>query len=651
MNKKRFLLLILLLFIPFIVRADDVCDIDKISIESIELVNKTDNIIGATDTYADGKNIVLNLEMAEIGDSVQYEFVVKNESNDDFEINSDSLNLNSDFLEYQINSDDNSNIVKANSSKVLYLKVEYKEEVPSEKFENGVYNDNKTIVVNLSTNEIVEDLIENPNTRTGIIILIISIVTLIGSFIAFVLLKKKEYLKMMALIFGMVMAIPVTVYALCECDITIESNVQIVVPGEDPVGPYYNLNLRKNYSNLEPAVLEASDNHTIIVLEEAYEEEPVTIPAGLVGLKLDLNGNIIHFESIQGEHPITNNAEIDIINSSDEQGEIRSFSDILNKGTLSIKGDVLLFSENSVFENEGELNIFAGEVHPYEANGIRNTGVVNISGGIVGGNLAGIINENILNVSGGEVSGAYGINNGDNAQLNISGDTLISGYRYAISNSGTLIVDGGEIKGRGYDTTYALINNGVASLTNVNINWSTVGNYSWTYAIDNRNGQLDLYSGTVTSTVEGGGTAITIKNTANLVIHDGTISAIHSNHDGIAIKAEGTSVTSILDGEINSTYYAISLEGNYTLTLGNDDGNVSTTNPVISASGINGIGIVLGTSDNATFNYYDGLIKSEAGAEKCLSSHISSINLPNGYEIVKEKIGSIWIASLVLTDL
>ena len=164
--------------------------------------------------------------MFEIGDNIEYKIIVNNNSNEDYDLNKDSFNISSDYIDYTIESNDDSNIIKANSEKTVYLKIEYKNEVPKEAFEAGIYNDNKTMIVNLYTEDRIDipETIKNPNT-SDIIALIILLLLISG--ISFVLLKKKQYKKFMILIIGISTVIPISVYALCKCDIKIESNIVI----------------------------------------------------------------------------------------------------------------------------------------------------------------------------------------------------------------------------------------------------------------------------------------------------------------------------------------------------------------------------------------------------------------------------------------
>jgi len=215
------------MFIPLYVNAET-CDTNKITIENIAVESKSDNVEELSQATASGKNINLNLSMSKVGDNIEYKFVFKNDSNEDYELDKTSLNLNSDYINYSFETEDNTNIVKANSSKNVILRVEYKKEVPEDKFKNGSYNDSKTMMVQLSNENTINvpDTFKNPNTGVQYCILIF-VVILMASGTLYVLLKKKKYNKFMVLVIGSAIIIPVSVYALCKCEINIESNVKI----------------------------------------------------------------------------------------------------------------------------------------------------------------------------------------------------------------------------------------------------------------------------------------------------------------------------------------------------------------------------------------------------------------------------------------
>ena len=227
MKKLILPIILMMMFIPFFVNAET-CDTDKISISSITVESKSDSVEELDEASASGKNINLNLSMSEVGDNINYKIIVKNDSNDDYELDKNSFNISSDYIGYILEAEDNSNIVKANSSKTMYLKFEYKTEVPEEEFESGTYNDNKTMTVNLSTGDTtnVPDTIKNPNTGVQSYILVL-IIILILSGTLYILLKEKKYVNFMVLLICTAIIIPVSVYAICNYEIRVESNIII----------------------------------------------------------------------------------------------------------------------------------------------------------------------------------------------------------------------------------------------------------------------------------------------------------------------------------------------------------------------------------------------------------------------------------------
>ena len=226
---KKFILpiLLFLMFIPFVANAET-CDTDKITISSITVENKSDNVEELETATASGKNINLNLSMTAIGDNIEYKFLVKNNSNEDYELDKTNINLNSNYIDYSFETEDNSNIIKAKSTKTITLKIEYKNKIPEDKYESGRYNDNKTMTVQLSNGNTfnIPDILKNPNTGNISYIFIITIILLISGTI-YILFKRKKHTKFIVLIIVSMIIVPISVYAICKSEIIIKSNIII----------------------------------------------------------------------------------------------------------------------------------------------------------------------------------------------------------------------------------------------------------------------------------------------------------------------------------------------------------------------------------------------------------------------------------------
>ena len=179
------------------------------------------------------------------------------------------------YLEYNINSEDGSNLVKAKSSKVFIMSINYKNKLSNNDYESGIYKENRDIKISLSNNK------SNPNTSPNIMIIIIFLLLILA--ITGITKTKK-----ISLLLITILLIPIYIYAECRYDINISS--KILIEGNDPNatedGPYYNINKDKHYRILNNAFKSARDNQKIIVLEDVEANNTVVgIPAKKVSEK------------------------------------------------------------------------------------------------------------------------------------------------------------------------------------------------------------------------------------------------------------------------------------------------------------------------------------------------------------------------------
>lgn len=217
---KKILYILFLLFVPFIVKAET-CDLSKISISSIVVENTTQYVEELENATISDKSINVNLGMNKVGDSIRYKLEINNDSTEDFELDQTSLSLSTDYINYSFETDDGSKLIKAGSSKTVYLVVAYENEVPPETLAAGEYHDNKTLTVNLSAG----DAISNPKTGVESHILALTLV-LVLSTVAFLVLRKKGYTALIV-IAGISIIIPITVNAVCKCELSLNSEVSI----------------------------------------------------------------------------------------------------------------------------------------------------------------------------------------------------------------------------------------------------------------------------------------------------------------------------------------------------------------------------------------------------------------------------------------
>ena len=221
MKLNKLFLFLTIVLLPLTVNAE-VCDLDKIIISSISLEEKADSVEEVSEATITKNNINLNVSMTSVGDNIKYKMIIKNLSSNDYILAKNKVSSN--YIDYDILTIDGSNIIKANSNTQVYFIAKYTHMISEEQFESGKYNDNKLITIQLSDRN--TNKLSNPNTRANLFILLI-VFLIICSILIYGLLLKKKYKKMSSVIIFALMLIPLSVYALCDFEINIESNISI----------------------------------------------------------------------------------------------------------------------------------------------------------------------------------------------------------------------------------------------------------------------------------------------------------------------------------------------------------------------------------------------------------------------------------------
>lgn len=251
---------------------------------------------------------------------------------------------------------------------------------------------------------------------------------------------------------------------------------------------------------------------------------------------------------------------------------------IHNKGTFTMNnGEVSVTGEEYLINNENKFDFNGGSITS-DRVALRNTGEFNANGGTITSNITSISNGGTLNVKGGEISSS-------------TNTTILN----TASGSVTNVYDGQVVAHDGI---------GIGG-TSVNVLGGTVS--GTTYGIDSSS--FKITSGTVTSqdigvrassaTVSGG--TVTSTNTGmvvnNIQMSGGNVTSTENN--GIVVSGTG----SITGGNVNGAIYGVHSKGE--LTLGTDDEEISSTNPII-VGGSYGLYI-----DGDTTNFYDGILKGQ----------------------------------------
>lgn len=218
MKKIQNILLIILLVMPILVFAET-CDTNSIKIDSLKIKETNGNAKEKVEATKNGTEINVNLDMQNVGDSIIYEALLKNDSDEDYYLDESYLIVDTDYMEYSITSSDDSNIIKANSSKTFNVKLKYRKEVEESSYESGKYTDRNNLSLNLKTES------KNPYTSDYIALyLAIFYLSVFGLMYLFIKKKKTEELTILLLIN---LLVPLSVNALCKTEIKVNSIINI----------------------------------------------------------------------------------------------------------------------------------------------------------------------------------------------------------------------------------------------------------------------------------------------------------------------------------------------------------------------------------------------------------------------------------------
>ena len=257
-NKVKYFIFIFLMLI--LIKIPGVFAKGKVEIESIDLIDKSQDATEVSTPTIDNLSIGLDLKFATLNDYIKYKIVVNNSTDEDYELSDKNLNA-SEYITYEYSFEDDVKIVKKNSKLVVYIIAKYTKELPTDKFENGEFKEDNSIVISLSN----DGTTTNPNTgdkfNIYLIVLILSSIAILG----LILTKKTHDKKYLSLLIISLMLIPTSIYALKKVEITISAKTTI----EQKYSIYY------RFSNYGTGLyFKESDKDKYIYSEEYCDETP-----------------------------------------------------------------------------------------------------------------------------------------------------------------------------------------------------------------------------------------------------------------------------------------------------------------------------------------------------------------------------------------
>ena len=220
MKKLSYLFLLVILIIPTFVYAEESCDNKGVFIKMIELKKTTGLTEELSDVTLEDSKINLDVKMYEVGDSIEYKVIIKNDSKEDYVVDDKSSNEDN-TIEYRLEAKDGSNKIKKGTEEEFTLKVIYKTEVAQEQFKAGKFDASSTVLLKVEESKLIPIDI-NPKTRNIFCFLIL---LMIGVSIIFLFKIKNKKLHIFFL--SILMLLPVCVLADCNYNVELNSNIII----------------------------------------------------------------------------------------------------------------------------------------------------------------------------------------------------------------------------------------------------------------------------------------------------------------------------------------------------------------------------------------------------------------------------------------
>ena len=394
------------------------------------------------------------------------------------------------------------------------------------------------------------------------------------------------------------------------------------------------------YNTINAASAAITESGTIYVIKDAnvnFEQE-FTNTDTLKNIVFDLNGH-----TVTTTQNITNKTNISVTmtdSDPDKQGNLTFLrkTGFINNGEVIFEKGTYSSNVDYIVTNNSGMRITGGKFNTSN-NVVLNNSNLSIEGGIMNARM-GVYNNGTTNMGGGEITVTdYGIRYGT---VTMSNGNIYSAYR-GISDATIHIIDG-EVHAR---DSYALYSNsGRITVDEGNIQSDNSTAIRGARQITINDGQIVGKVGIENEYWYDG----LYTHYENVIINDGTI---HGN-EGEGIIINGGSHGNRLEvnnGHISGTTYGIRDEANTYiydgvvegesygvlnnrfLQVGRDEGNISTTNPIISGGEY---GVYSTDAENDTrFNFYDGVLKGQTAGHYGLITKIPDATMVVGdYEYV-----------------
>lgn len=256
------LILLLFVFMPILVNADDYCTTDDIEIKSIDII-ETNGIVEEIEKPSfDNLKINFNVKFYNAGSSVKYKIIINNKTEQGIKINNGLLTTDNEFMNYEVSS--LKDMIYLRREGEIYLKITYENAIDRSKLPNQIYNHTDNFDVNL----LFEDL-DRPYFNGWYIVIIMSIAILLVAILSMsIYLKNNKKVKqnITLIIITLLLFIPNCVTALCSNgSINVISNIIIDDKNATFInGEEFNVKMKKLANNGVGSV-ESTDRNILAI--------------------------------------------------------------------------------------------------------------------------------------------------------------------------------------------------------------------------------------------------------------------------------------------------------------------------------------------------------------------------------------------------
>ena len=224
MKKIKSLLFLLAVFFmaPLVTNAESA----NVVIDSVTLEDASQGVVeNATPTF-NGLDLNFDVKFTNVGDSIIYKVAVTNKDSEDYLLSNTSIK-DGEYIEYDFLFEDNTNILKAKSSKVMKVTIKYIKQVPDGALINGKYT--KTSNVKINFNDKAGKTVANTNPKTGSSILfILMILAVVLAGVALIFFRNKKGVKTFSLLLaGALFVVPTSIFAVKALTINVSANIEV----------------------------------------------------------------------------------------------------------------------------------------------------------------------------------------------------------------------------------------------------------------------------------------------------------------------------------------------------------------------------------------------------------------------------------------